>query len=435
MIVESMTDLIGNTPMLKLDPAVTGLKNIDLYAKLEMMNPFGSVKDRTAWGMIKDDLDDLKKSRKTIYENSSGNTAKSLQAIAGIHGLKFKLVAALSKVEEQKNVLQLQGAEIQEIAGASDCYDPADPNDPQILIERTAKADPNGVYFPSQFTNEKNPDFHEETTALEILADLDSVDYFFGGLGTTGSSLGITRKLRENNPDCVSVGVTSNQNQFIPGIRSLAQLWESGLFKKDLYNDTIGLSSMEAVEGMLILNRRCGVLCGPSSGANYQAAIRYLQHVDATLTERKKAVFIVCDRSEWYISYVRERMPEIFGDMEKDNGVQAFDSLNKPPVQEVKAMQFAQWHTKNANAVIIDIRAKDSFDLINMPGSINMPVELFEKWIDDNNPFPANTPVLLICAVGERSRHFASYLNSLGCQAWNLEGGIMTWYDIQRMAA
>ena len=98
MIVDKMTDLIGNTPMLKIDSAVTGLKNIDLYAKLEMMNPFGSVKDRTAWGMIKDDLEHIKSHNMTIYENSSGNTAKSLQAIAGMHGVKFRLVDRKSVV-------------------------------------------------------------------------------------------------------------------------------------------------------------------------------------------------------------------------------------------------------------------------------------------------------------------------------------------------
>ncbi len=435
MIVKTMTDLIGNTPMLEIDPAITGLKNIELYAKLEMMNPFGSVKDRTAWGMIKDELEDLKKTNKTIYENSSGNTAKSLQAIAGIHGLKFKLVAALAKVDEQKDVLLVQGAQIEEIAAASDCFDPTDPNDPQFLIERTARANPGEVYFPSQFTNEKNPDFHESTTALEILDDLGTVDYFIGGLGTTGSSLGITRKLRENNPAFISIGVTSKPNHFIPGIRSVGQLWETGLFKKEIYDANIALSSMEAVEGMMTLNRQCGVLCGPSSGANYKAAIDYLKTIDDQLTERKKAVFIVCDRMEWYISYIRERMPHIFGEQNKENGIQNYDGLKAPPAKVIRAENFGQWQRENSNAVMIDIRSRDSFQVISMPQSINMPVEMFEKWIDNNNPFPANTPVLIICAIGERSRHYASYLSSLGCQAWNLEGGILSWHDTCRIAA
>lgn len=435
MIVKSMTDLIGNTPMLEIDPEITGLKNIDLYAKLEHLNPFGSLKDRTAWGMVKDDLNSLKQNNQTIYENSSGNTAKSLQAIAGIHGLKFKLVAALSKVEEQKDVLLIQGAEIEEIAAASDCFDPTDPNDPQFLIERTARANPGQVYFPSQFTNEKNPEFHESTTAQEILKDLGSVDYFFAGLGTTGSSLGVTRVLRQQNPNFVSVGVTSKPNHFIPGIRSVGQLWETGLFKKESYDTMIGLSSMEAVEGMLELNRRCGVLCGPSTGANYKVALDYLREIDATLTERKKAVFLVNDRMEWYISYVRERMPHLFGERDKENPIQDFDSVAASQAPHINAENLDTWQKQNANAVIIDMRSKDSFQMIRIPNSINMPVEMFEKWIDNNNPFPANTPVLLICAIGERSRHYASYLQSLGCDAHNLEGGILAWHDSCRIAA
>src|SRR5690606_4298094 len=98
MIYETITDMIGNTPLLKIPEDVHGLPNIDLYAKLEMMNPFGSVKDRIAWGMIKDDLETIKSRNQTIYENSSGNTAKALQAIAGMHGVRTKLITYLAKV-------------------------------------------------------------------------------------------------------------------------------------------------------------------------------------------------------------------------------------------------------------------------------------------------------------------------------------------------
>ena len=95
---------------------VTGLRNIDLYVKLEMLNPFGSIKDRTA-GMIKDDLEMIKSKKMSIFENSSGNTAKSLQAIAGIHGIPFRQVSAFSKVEEQKHVMQIMGLKLKKLGG------------------------------------------------------------------------------------------------------------------------------------------------------------------------------------------------------------------------------------------------------------------------------------------------------------------------------
>lgn len=434
MIINQMTDLIGNTPLLKIPSHVTGLKNIELYAKLEMMNPFGSVKDRTAWAMIKDDLGRLKREGQTVFENSSGNTAKSLQAIASIHGLKFHLVSALSKVEEQKEVLQIMGAGIEEIVGASDCFDTSDPNDPQYIIERRMAAEPDHIYFPSQFTNRKNPDFHEKTTGQEILNDLEHVDYFFGGLGTTGSSLGIGTKLREANPDCRVIGIAAAANHFIPGIRNLGQMMESTLFQQDYYNQVYSLTEQDALSGMMALIRQCAVLCGPSSGANFTAALRYLKDIDAEQVAPQKAVFVVCDRMEWYVSYIRERMPELFGGQVKDNSLSSFDSSDMLIVPSIAAGQIERWKRDHPDRMIIDIRTAQSFDLIRIPGSINMPQEEFAKWIGGANPFEEDISVLLICAVGEQSRHYTAYLSSRGIKAYNLEGGIMAWHDMKEEA-
>lgn len=435
MIINQMTDLIGNTPLLKIPAHVTGLKNIDVYAKLEMMNPFGSVKDRTAWGIVKDDLEDIKKNGMKIIENSSGNTAKSLQAIANIHGIKFKLLSALANVREQKEVMQVMGAEIEEIATANDCFDPSDPNDPQYIIQREVAANPGKIYFPSQFTNEKNPSYHEETTAREILEDLGSVDFFFGGLGTTGSSLGITNELKKRNPSFKSIGVTAALNSFIPGIRNLSQMMESNLFQKDLYDVIFPLTDAQAVDGMLKLARECGVLCGPSSGANFQTSLDYLSKIDAEQTERKTAVFIVCDRMEWYISYLRERRPELFGEEEKADSLHAFASEHIDIVPTIAAKDVARWKRENPQGLIIDTRAAQSFQLIAIEGSLNVPQEKFEKWIDGQAPFSQGQQVLIICAIGERSRHYAAYLNGRGVKAYNLEGGIMAWADHQSAAA
>lgn len=433
MIVDKMTDLIGNTPMLKIDSAVTGLKNIDLYAKLEMMNPFGSVKDRTAWGMIKDDLEHIKSHNMTIYENSSGNTAKSLQAIAGMHGVKFRLVSALSKVEEQKQVLQILGSEIEEIAGASDCFDPTDSNDPQYLIERTARGRPGEIYFPSQFTNQKNPEFHEATTAEEIITDLPRVDYFFGGLGTTGSTLGISRRLKQSNPDMQTIAIVARNNHFIPGIRSLSQMWESELFRRDAYKDFIHVSEQDAIDGLLTLARQCGVLCGISSGANYYAAIEHLRLIDSSLPERHSAVFIVCDRMEWYISFLQSRRPQLFGEPEIENSLSAFADDPRAVVPEIEAGQLDDF--MKDHPVVIDLRTPLSFSMRNLPGSINIPQDYFRTMINGYNPFPAGKKILLICAVGESSRYYAHYLGTLGCDAYNLRGGIMSWCNRQVEAA
>lgn len=429
MIIEQMTDLIGDTPLLKIPARVTGLKNIELYAKLEMMNPFGSVKDRTAWALVKDDIEDIKKSGKTIFENSSGNSAKSLQAIANIYGLKFHLVSALAKVEEQKHVLEIMGSEIEEIAGASDCFDTNDPNDPQYLIERKVSENPAQSYFPNQFANRKNPDFHEQTTGREIVDDLGHVDYFFCGLGTTGTSLGVATALKNRNPALKTIGITAKPGHFIPGIRSKGQMMESVLFHHDYLEDIYPLSEADTLEGMMTLIRECAVLCGPTSGANFTAALRYLKEIDATLDTPQKAVFIVCDRMEWYISYVRERMPELFGQQKKDSSLSAFDSSNITIVPTISAGDIEKWKRDNAGSLIIDIRVPQSFNLIRIPGSLNMPQEQFAKWIGGDLPFAEGTSIILVCAMGEQSRHYAAYLASRGIKAFNLDGGIMSWHD------
>lgn len=423
MIVENMADLIGNTPMLKIPASVHGLKNIDLYAKLEMMNPYGSVKDRTALGMIQDELPQIAAQGKVIFENSSGNTAKALQAIAAPYGVKVRLVTGLARVKEQKDIIIMMGSEVEEFASANDCFDPSDPNDPQFLIQKAVQEQPNKIHFPSQFTNPKNPDIHYHTTANEILQDLGRVDYFYGGLGTTGSSLGIVQRLREENPNLISVGLTAEKNHFIPGIRSLEQMWESGLFEKKNYDEIINVKEKESIEAMLELNRKLGLLCGPSSAANYLGALKHLQEIDAGLTERKTAVFIVCDRMEWYVSYVRERMPEVFNEKPKPHSFMAFDFEDAAVAPEITADSVGHWISKN-NPLIIDIRSHVAFKLNKLKGAINMPQALFEQMINDTDPFPKDQPLLLVCAVGEKTRKHAAYLQKRGYTVFSVQDGM-----------
>ncbi len=427
MIYEHITDLIGNTPLLKISENVHGLKNVDLYAKLEMMNPFGSVKDRIAWAMIEDDLENIKAKGQTIYENSSGNTAKALQAIAGTHGINTKLITSLAKVEVVKDIILMMGAEIEEITGGSECFDPNDPNDPQYLIAKMVTDDPDKVYFPSQFTNPKNPDVHYRTTGKEIVDDLGHVDYFFGGLGTSGSTLGIARRIREeSNPELVTVGIFASKNDYIPGGRSLDQMWESGLFEKGNYTDFVHVDSGESVDAMMELVRKAGILCGPTSGANYLGTLRYLTKIDPALKDRKAAVFIVCDRMEWYVEYIRQRRPQFFGQALKPGSLRTFDKglVNDSVVIPVAMAQ--EWINEN-HPLIIDIRGNLAYKMMTLPKAINIPWELFETMIDAADPFPKDRPILLICPVGEKTIQYAAYLQARGYKAFGLGGGILAW--------
>src|ERR1700760_4609619 len=124
MLVNDVTELIGNTPLVRLDPAVHGLSGVDLYAKLESANPFGSVKDRVAWGMLREILPEAVASGQTLVEASSGNTAKALQTLAAMHGISLRAYTNRVKVGEVRDVLQLLGPDVRELPGLSECPDP-----------------------------------------------------------------------------------------------------------------------------------------------------------------------------------------------------------------------------------------------------------------------------------------------------------------------
>lgn len=433
MIVDTITDLIGNTPMLKIAPEVHGLPNVNLYAKLEMMNPFGSVKDRIAWAMLKDDLPSIIEKGQTIVENSSGNTSKAIQAIAGMYGIHFKLMSALAKIPEPLEVMQIQGAEIEEISQAgTDCFDPNDPNDPQYVIEKFVQQSNGTVYFPSQFTNEKNIDIHRETTGKEIMHDLPRVDWVFGGLGTTGSTRGIAEAVRERDPNLKCMAVCATDGDMLPGVRNTGQLWEVGLFEHETYNDIMGISPKESVDFMIELNRKCGLLCGPSAGGQYAAIKKHFTENPAT--EDTNVVFIACDRIEWYISYIKKYRPDIFG-LEEGKSVMAhYVSDEQANMCQIAPQNMNLW-IEQQQPIIIDMRTPASLKIIGFDGAINIPEKTLEDMVEKHNPFPDGKKVLFICAVGQKSLKIASYLRGKNVDAYSLEGGIVSYQKMHRQAA
>lgn len=428
MLYNHITELIGNTPLLKIDEKVHGLKNIELYAKLEMYNPFGSIKDRIAWGILKDHIDDIQNNNKSIIESSSGNTAKALQALAGVFGIPFKTVTNRIKVSEVKDILQIMGAAIEEFPGRSECPDPNDPNDPLAIIGREVQANKDSYFYPSQYTNERNPQTHYETTGVEILRDLPQVDYFIGTLGTTGSTQGTLRRLKEANENMISIGIVGEKGDFIPGIRNYDELWEVGLFNKELYKEIKAVSPQAAIDGMLSLVRKAGVLCGPTSGACFQGAVEYLQGVDQKLTEKKKAVFIVCDRMEWYGSYIKERRPDLFGLKKKIGGIYDMtpETLANAPSIKIDAVE--KYLALN-KPLIIDMRSNVAFAAVRIPSSISIPEEQLKKMMDGTMPFAKGQKVLFVCPTGNQSKIFSSYLHSKGYESLSLDGGITAWRD------
>lgn len=431
MRIETMTDAIGNTPLLRIDPGVHGLRHIDLYAKLEMLNPFGSVKDRAAWNMARPLLARAAERGDTVVELSSGNTAKALAVIAGMHGLAFRSVTNRMKVPEIKDLLLVLGAQIDELPGQAECLDPTDTEDPLSRMYQQLASTQGGYLHTDQYFNELNADAHLHGTGPEIIKDLggEAPDFFIACVGTAGSSTGVASALRQHNPDVRIVGLVAHKSDFIPGIRTIDEVHEVGLFDPGVYDTVEAITADDAIDGLLTLARRCGTLAGPTGGGAYQGAVRHLRAVDDELTERRTAVFIVCDRVESYMSYLRERRPELFGRPPRRNSTRTLTDADVTAAPTLGVAEAERWITER-RGLVVDLRSPMAYQALHIDGSVNIVDELFAELLHGGLPFGRRQPVLLVCPVGEKSARYAALLSRMGHpDAHSLGGGIIAWRD------
>ncbi|MEV7423595.1 pyridoxal-phosphate dependent enzyme [Streptomyces sp. NPDC091212] len=434
MRYDSITQTIGNTPLVRIDPRVHGLRHIDLYGKLEMFNPFGSVKDRAAWNMVRPELDGAVRAGSQIVELSSGNTAKALSVLAGMHGLSFKSVTNRMRVPEIKDLLLLLGAEIEELPGRSECLDPTDTDDPLTLFHRTLSEPGSAYLHTDQYFNDRNTQAHALGTGPEIVKDLDGrvPDWFVACVGTAGSSTGVARALREHDPRVRVVGLVAHKSDFIPGIRTIDEVHEVGLFDPATYDTMESVTADEAIDGMLTLARRCGILAGPTGGAAYFGTVRHLRELDAELTdgdERRTAVFIVCDRIESYLSYVKQRRPEAVGLAPRKNSLSDVPDAEIAAVTALSAPEAQEWIARE-QPLVIDLRSPSAYAALHIEHAINIVDELFAELIRGGLPFSKRKPLLLACPVGDRSARYAALLTRMGhTDARSLAGGIIAWRD------
>ncbi|WP_305787843.1 pyridoxal-phosphate dependent enzyme [Symbioplanes lichenis] len=422
MRFDAMTDAIGDTPLVRIDPAVHGLRHIDLYAKMELLNPFGSLKDRAAWNMLRP----LVSPGGTVVELSSGNTAKALAVLAGMHGMRFRSVTNRMKVPEIKDLLLLLGADIEELPGQAECLDPTNTEDP--LTRMYQQLGDGGYAHTDQYFNELNVDAHRHGTGPEIVKDLDgqAPDYFIACVGTAGSSTGVARALRQHNPDVRVVGLVAHKSDFIPGIRTIDEAHAVGLFDPESYDTVETITADDAIDGLLTLVRRCGTLAGPTGGGAYQGAVRHLRKIDAGLTERKTAVFIVCDRVESYLSYLRDRRPELFNRPPRAHDVRTVDAA-EAKILDVAAAE--RW-VAGRRGIVVDLRSPYAYQALHIDGAINIVDELFAELLHGGLPFSRRQPVLLVCPVGEKSAKYAALLTRMGHpEAHSLDGGVIAWRD------
>lgn len=428
MILTDITEAIGNTPLLRLDSAYYGLRNIDLYVKLEYLNPFGSVKDRTAVGLTRQaDLTAMRARGQALIESSSGNTAKALQVLANRHNIPFVSVTNRIKIPEVEQQLRYLGTELVSLPGRSECPDPNDSDNAIAVIERRVAADPDRYVHTSQYTNPANPLVHEQTTAQEIYRDLPDLDVFVAGIGTGGSSGGVVDYAKKAGKATQFIGVVSHPSDFLPGIRNRAELFETALFDHQKYDHISEVTALDALDALHELVHHDGVLAGPTTGGNLVAALEWARQYDRDHPDgpRASVALLACDRLETYFSYIERRRPFMAGQARPATPTAITDrdlaEVSKPCDQAT-----LDWLSQS-DALVVDTRSAKAFGLFHIEGAVCYPEQYLDELLASAAPFDRQRPLLITCPRGDRSGYLAVRLRRQGFDAWHLAGGLRQW--------
>lgn len=283
-------DLVGNTPLVELKKLNLN-KNVTIYGKLEGNNPGGSVKDRAAYGMIKGAIDRGEITPGiTLVEATSGNTGIALAMIASLFGVPIELVMPEDATRERVLTMEAFGAKViltpkaQSMEGAID-----------YANAQVAKG---GYLMLNQFGNEDNPRMHYNTTGPEIWRDTSQkVTHFVSSMGTTGTIMGVSKYLKEQNPNIQIVGCQPTDGSKIPGIRKWPEAYLPTIFDKKRVDRIIEIAEKDARVMAKRLAREEAIFSGMSSGGGAHAAIELAKELSEGVI-----VFIVCDRGDRYLS-------------------------------------------------------------------------------------------------------------------------------------
>src|SRR5229473_1016396 len=262
--VSSVLDRIGNTPLLRLEQISREFPDVEFYAKAEWLNPGGSVKDRAAFNMIREgELSGELRPGKTLLDSTSGNTGIAYAMIAAVKGYKVKLCLPASATIERKRILAAYGAQLV-LTPADEGSDVAIRRVRQIYAE-----DPERYFYPDQYSNPANWRAHYQTTAVEIWEQTRGrLTHFVAGLGTSGTFVGTTRRLKELNPAlrCISLQPDSPFHG-IEGAKHMASAIVPRIYDPSLADEDIGISTEDAHAMTKRLAREEGLLVGISGAA------------------------------------------------------------------------------------------------------------------------------------------------------------------------
>ncbi|MBW6411827.1 cysteine synthase A [Clostridium weizhouense] len=298
MIYNGVLELIGKTPILKLNNLIKEENIADVYVKLEKFNPGGSVKDRAALGMIeRAEKEGLLKKGSTIVEPTSGNTGIGLALIGGLKGYKVIIVMPETMSKERRDLINAYGAELVLTEGSKGM---------KGAIEKALEIKKDDSYFiPQQFENLANPEKHYETTAEEIFEDIPDLNAVVAGVGTGGTIVGISKNLKKKNSKIKTIAVEPFSSPVLSGgepgshkIQGIGAGFIPGNYDEQYVDEIFTVKDEEAFKISKEFARYEGILIGISSGAAVYAAIE----VAKKLGKGKKVLAIAPDGGEKYIS-------------------------------------------------------------------------------------------------------------------------------------
>jgi len=292
MIARNILDLIGNTPMVQINHLHKN-PNLEMYVKLEKFNIGGSVKDRIAKYMIEqaEKTGQLNKD-KVVIEPTSGNTGIGLALVCRVKGYNLFLVMPETMTLERRQILNAMGAKIILSEGDKGMDGAED------LARRIASQNSDKYFMPNQFANQANVLAHYETTAEEIWSDTKGrITHFVAGMGTTGTLMGVSKRLKEYNPDIQIIAVQPVKGTSIPGLKNLESQYVPDIWKKELVDEIYKVHPKEAEEAARLLTLQEGIFVGLSSGAIFHIALKKASEIDKGVM-----VAIAPDGGEKYLS-------------------------------------------------------------------------------------------------------------------------------------
>lgn len=289
-----LINLVGNTPLLGFKRVVDDVAPVRVLAKAEWYNPGGSVKDRAALSMVLDgERRGLLTKDKTLIDATSGNTGIAYAMIGAQRGYRVKLALPKNASIERKQSLIAYGAELI-------FTDPSEGTDgAQRYVKDLVDHNPRRYFYPDQYNNDANWRAHYETTAMEIWRQTDGqVTHFVTGLGTSGTFMGVTRRLKELNPaiKCISMQPDGPLHG-LEGMKHMASAIVPGIYDPSVADEQVAVATEDAHAMVLRLAREEGLLVGVSSGANMVAAVNIARQLKDGVV-----VTIFCDSASKYLS-------------------------------------------------------------------------------------------------------------------------------------